>query len=128
LLLNGHAGEGHYLTREEKTLVIKTVRSTVSSEVFVTAGITAESSTAAGIEAQDAAEAGADAVLVFPPNSWALGHDTEMVVDHHRRVAAASALPLVLYRAPVMAGHSAYSISTLSALLDIDVVAAIKEG
>jgi 4-hydroxy-tetrahydrodipicolinate synthase len=128
LLVNGHAGEGHYLTREEKRQVIRIVRENVARDIFVTAGATAESSAAAAQEAADAAEAGADAVLVFPPNAWALGHDTAMAHAHHAQVARACELPLMLYRAPVGAGQMAYSLPTLTALLEIGSVVGIKEG
>ena len=73
-------------------------------------------------------EAGADALLVFPPNSWGLNHDSEMVVAHHRRVIEGTTLPIVFYQAPVGAGRMAYSSATLERLIEERRVAAIKEG
>ncbi|SFU46201.1 4-hydroxy-tetrahydrodipicolinate synthase [Methylobacterium sp. 174MFSha1.1] len=72
--------------------------------------------------------AGADGLLVFPPNSWALGHDPECVVLHHRTVADATGLPLMLYGAPVGAGAMAYDAATLRRLAGLEQVVAIKEG
>ena len=128
LLVNGHAGEGALLSRDEKRRVLEIVRAATPDGAFICAGISAEASELAAAEAEDAAECGADAVLVFPPNAWALGHDAEMAVAHHRRIAERTDLPLVLYRAPILAGRMAYGIDTLRRLVEIERVIGIKEG
>ena len=94
LLINGHAGENFYLTRHEMRRVVEVVRSAVPKTCWLTAGINAESSIEAARQAADAEKAGANALLVFPPNSWAMHHDVGMVQAHHEHVAAASTLPL----------------------------------
>ena len=128
LLVNGHAGENFLLTREELRRVIAVVRSAVPDNCWITAGVNAESSLEAARLAADAQAAGADALLVFPPNSWGLQHDAEMVVLHHRQVMDASTLPLMLYQAPVGAGRMAYTLTEIEKLIAFDRVAAIKEG
>src|SRR3546814_2979461 len=65
----------------------------------VVAGVNAERSDVAAAMAADAATAGADAVMVFPPFSWALGADDRAIQAHHRAVASASDLPLFLFQA-----------------------------
>lgn len=127
LLLNGHAGEGHLLSDGERRTVLEIARAHAPAGAFVTAGVTSESTAAACREAEIAAAAKADAVLVFPPNHWAGGFDPEIAQAHHRAVAEASGLPLVLYRAPVT-GRLSYDLDTLDALLELDAVAGIKEG
>ncbi|MEM0908875.1 MAG: dihydrodipicolinate synthase family protein [Pseudomonadota bacterium] len=126
LLLNGHAGEGPFLTTSEKSAVIR-VAQQAAPGTFICAGVTSEATAAAVLEAEAAQKAGADALLVFPPAHFALGHDTEMAVAHHRAIAAVGA-PLLLYRAPIRAGHLAYGVETLSALAAIDAVVGVKEG
>jgi 4-hydroxy-tetrahydrodipicolinate synthase len=128
VLVNGHAGENFLLTREELRRVVAVVRSAVPDNCWLTAGVNAESSLEAARLAADAQAAGADALLVFPPNSWGLQHDAEMVVLHHRRVMDASTLPLMLYQAPVGAGRMAYTLAEIEMLIAFDRVAAIKEG
>jgi 4-hydroxy-tetrahydrodipicolinate synthase len=127
LLINGHAGENAQLSRAQKREVVETVRA-VLPDAFLTCGIYSESALAACNHASDVAEAGGDAVLVFPPNGWALGQLPATVIDHHRRIANTTNLPIVLYQAPVMAGHMAYPVETLLALCGLPNVAAIKEG
>lgn len=128
LLINGHAGENFVLTRSELRRVVEVVRNAVGPQCWLTAGVNAESSLEAARIASDAEEAGADALLVFPPNSWAMNHDLGMVLAHHRHVLGATSLPLVLYQAPVGAGRMAYAPPTIEALIEHPRVAAIKEG
>jgi len=128
LLINGHAGEGNLLNVDERQLVLRTVRASVPSDCHVCAGVSGESTETAVLAATEAARHGANSILVFPPNAWALGHDKEMAVLHHKAIADACSLPIVLYRAPLAAGKQSYSIDTLKGLLAIDAVAAIKEG
>lgn len=129
LLLNGHAGEGAFLTLTERAEVIATARAQAGPDCYITAGVTAESTQMAVEEARASREAGADALLIFPPNHWAGGVDALIACAHHGAVARAVDLPLVLYKAPVTAGPISYSEEVLSALLsEIDQISAIKEG
>lgn len=128
LLINGHAGENYHLTREETRRVVEIVRGAVPKDCWLTAGINAESSLEAARLAADAETAGADALLVFPPNSWALHQDAGMAAAHHAHVEKATTLPLVLYQAPVGAGCMAYRLPVIERLIESPRVKAIKEG
>jgi 4-hydroxy-tetrahydrodipicolinate synthase len=128
LLINGHAGENFYLTRDEMRRVVELVRAAVLRDCWLTAGINAESSLEAARQAADAEKAGANALLVFPPNSWGLNHDIGMVESHHAHVMQATSLPIVLYQAPVGAGRMAYQIPVIERLIASPRVKAIKEG
>ncbi|MDN5001414.1 dihydrodipicolinate synthase family protein [Bradyrhizobium sp. GCM10027634] len=79
-------------------------------------------------EAAALEQAGADELLVFPPNSWALSHADDCVIEHHRRIRGATASPLMLYAAPVGAGAMAYTPSLLERLVADPRFVAIKEG
>ena len=128
LLVNGHAGEGHLMSPEERRRVLAIVRQSVPKTCFITAGITSESTAAAIGEAADAGAAGADAILIFPPNHWALGMDAQIVLAHHRAIVAACELPTVLYKAPLGWNRLSYDIDLIARLCDIPQVAGIKEG
>lgn len=129
LLLNGHAGEGAMLDLAERARVVEIARESSPEGCVITAGVTAESTRVAMEEAVASARAGADAILVFPPNHWAGGVDEEIVVEHHKAIADACGLPVVLYKAPVTSGPMSYSPALLKALLEsVDAIAAIKEG
>jgi 4-hydroxy-tetrahydrodipicolinate synthase len=118
LLVNGHAGENYVLTGAEQRLVVAIAR----------AGVNRESSLTAAADAAAFEAAGADALLVFPPNSWALGHADDVVLTHHAHIRDATSLPLMLYGAPVTAGALAYPDTVLAALAQDRRVIGIKDG
>jgi 4-hydroxy-tetrahydrodipicolinate synthase len=128
LLLNGHAGENFVLSAVEKRRVIEIGRASVPPGCIICSGVNAESSLELARESEAAEAAGADLLLVFPPNSFALGHDPEAALIHHRHALAASSLPILLYGAPVGAGHMAYDSRTLAALADEPRIVGVKEG
>lgn len=127
LLVNGHAGENALLSRAETARVVAIARKAAGRK-FVVCGINAEASDEAAARAADAAQAGADAVMVFPPFSWALGTDMRSIVAHHEAIAAAAGTPMFLFQGSVGAGKTAYTAETLAALLEIQSVVGIKEG
>ncbi len=127
LLINGHAGENFALDRAESAQVVRTARQACGKSLIV-AGINSENTDMAVALAEDAAREGADAVMVFPPFSWALGADERLIVKHHQAVAAGAGLPLFLFQGAVGSGKTAFSPTVLSKLLEIESVAGIKEG
>ena len=128
LLINGHAGENFLLDRDEKRRVVEIARATVREDCVLVAGVNAEATRDAARHARDAELAGADAILLFPPNSWALSQETSAVLLHHRHVEEATELPILLYQAPVGAGAMGYSLATIEALIASPRVIGIKEG
>lgn len=128
LLINGHAGENFMLGRADKRRVVEIARQACPPHTLLVCGINAEDSLEAQSHVDDAAKAGADAVLVFPPFSWALSQDADMAVRHHRIATANSRLPLFLYQAGVRSGALAYTAEVLEKLLQLPHVIGIKEG
>jgi 4-hydroxy-tetrahydrodipicolinate synthase len=128
LLVNGHAGENFTLDRTEKRLVLEVVRAAVGPAPVVIAGVNSESSREAAAQAADAQTAGADAILVFPPFSWALSRHRETVLGHHRAVLEAVDIPIMLYAAPVSSGGMVYEPELMADLVRLPRVVGIKEG
>lgn len=128
LLVNGHAGENALTDDAEKERVLRLTREAAPRPVFVTSGVYAEGSAAAAAQARRLEAAGADALLVFPPNGWALGAEPASILLHHRLIHDATRVPLMLYQAPVGAGRFAYSMPVLSGLLALERVAGVKDG
>jgi 4-hydroxy-tetrahydrodipicolinate synthase len=129
VLMNGHAGENFVLSRAEKRRAVEVTVATVGATRIVVAGVNAEASAEAAEEAREARAAGADAVMVFPPNGFALAHTTAMALLHHRAVArAVPGMPIFLFQAHHAAGRMGFTPETLDALLDMPEVVGIKEG
>ena len=128
LLVNGHAGENFVLSRDEKRRVVEIAREHAPKGCLIVSGVNHESSLEAAREAAILEQAGADALLVFPPNSWALPHAETSVIEHHRRIRVATSVPLMLYAAPVGAGDMAYAPSLMEQLVADRRFVAVKEG
>lgn len=128
LLVNGHAGENFVLTGAEQYRVVEIARAVVPAGCMIVAGVNRESSLAAARDAEALEALGADALLVFPPNSWALDHAEAAVAIHHAYVRDATCCPLLIYGAPVGAGAMAYSPSVLTTLARESRIVGIKDG
>ena len=127
-LTNGHAGEIFSTDRAEKRRILEIVREAVGRKRQIIAGVCSENSLEAATQARDAETAGADAILIFPPFSWALSRDKRVVVAHHRTIIEATGLPIMLYGAPVSSGVLAYEPELWTQLVQLPRVAGIKEG
>lgn len=128
LLVNGHAGENFVLSLAEKRRVVKLARQHTPRDCLIVSGVNHESSLRAASEAAALEQDGADGLLVFPPNSWALRHADDCVIEHHRHIRDATSVPLMLYAAPVGAGAMAYAPPLLEQLIADPRFVAIKEG
>ena len=74
-----------------------------------------------------AAAGGASALLVFPPGIYTFGQRPEMALEHFRRIADATDLPLIVFQYP-LAGGQGYPIDTLERICDeVPTVSAIKD-
>lgn len=128
LLINGHAGENFMLGRADKRRVVEIARAACPARTLLVCGINAEDSLEAQRHVDDAEAAGADAVLVFPPFSWALSQDAEVAVRHHAIATANGTLPVFLYQAGVRAGALGYAADVLARLVRLPRVVGVKEG
>ena len=100
VLALGSNGEATLLDETESDRVLAAVRQAVPSGKLLIAG-TGRESTRATIEAcRRAAALGAEAVLVRPPAYYKTQMTNDALIDHFRRVADASPLPVLLYNLP----------------------------
>ena len=68
-------------------------------------GIWADGSLEAARIARMAEEGGASALLVFPPAPFTLRQSPEMAVEHFKRIADASSLPIIVFQYPLATGQ-----------------------
>lgn len=129
ITVNGHASEVHALTADEQRRVLAITRDALGDRCPIIAGIYTGSSLEAGRLARMAEEEGARALLVFPPESAALGGQLrpEVAHAHFERIAAATSLPLILFQYPLASGLG-YPLETLLALVEhYPTIRAIKD-
>jgi 4-hydroxy-tetrahydrodipicolinate synthase len=125
ITINAHASEVASCTFDEQRRVLD-----LSAEELtlpIVHGVYADGSVEAARIARMAAAGGASALLVFPPNIYYFGQRPEMAVEHFKRIADASDLPLIVFQYPVATGYG-YPLETLLAIADqVPSVRAIKD-
>jgi 4-hydroxy-tetrahydrodipicolinate synthase len=127
ITINAHSTEVASCTFEEQRRVLELTMSEIGSKLPVVHGIYAEGSMEAARIARMAQEGGASALLVFPPGPFTMGQRPEMAVEHFKRIADASDLPLIAFQYP-LAGGQGYPIATLLRIREaVPTLAAIKD-
>lgn len=104
LVVHGSNGEAVHLSREERSLIIKSTRAALDEAdhhlMPVIAGCGAQSTRECIQLCRDAAVAGASAAIVLPPAYYGGLLDTTKITQHFYDVADASPIPLVIYNYP----------------------------
>ena len=127
ITVNAHSTEVASCSFEEQRRVLAIARDEIGARLPIVNGVYAEGSLEAARIAKMAAEGGAAALLVFPPGPFMLGQRPEMAVEHFRRIAGASDLPLIVFQYPV-AGGQGYPLATLLKIAEsVPQVVAIKD-
>src|SRR6266850_236863 len=124
---NAHASEVASCTFEEQQRVLETTQEELGSRLPIVNGIYAEGSLEAQRLAKMATAGGASALLVFPSGIYTFGQRPEMAVEHFRRIAEATDLPLIVFQYP-LAGGQGFPMSTLARICEeVPTVRAIKD-
>ena len=124
---NAHASEVASCTFDEQRRVLEITTDEVGARLPVVSGIYADGSLEAARLAKMAQAAGAAALLVFPPGITTFGQRPEMAVEHFKRIADATDLPLIVFQYAV-AGGQGYPLATLLRIADaVPTVRAIKD-
>ena len=125
ITINAHASEVASCTFDEQRRVLEISREELNLPIVN--GVYADGSLEAARIAKMAEQGGASALLVFPPAIYTFGQRPEMALEHFRRIADATDLPLILFQYP-LAGGQGYPLSTLEKIFDaVPSVKAIKD-
>jgi 4-hydroxy-tetrahydrodipicolinate synthase len=127
ITVNAHASEVASCSFDEQRRVLELTQEEIGARLPIVNGIYADGSLEAARLARMAQEGGASALLVFPSGITTFGQRPEMAVEHFRRIAGASDLPLIVFQYPP-AGGQGHPLSTLEAIADaVPTVRAIKD-
>jgi 4-hydroxy-tetrahydrodipicolinate synthase len=127
ITINAHSTEVASCSFDEQKRVLAITKDEIGAKLPIVHGVYAEGSLEAARIAKMAAEGGASALLVFPPGPFTMGHRPEMAVEHFRRVARASDLPIIAFQYP-LAGGQGYPLETLLKIVEaVPQVRAIKD-
>lgn len=100
----GSTGESVLLSKSEMEAVLVAVKETASQEKKLIAGTGAESTAETIERTKRAAQLGYDAALVKTPYYYKPVYKPEVFIQHYRRVADASPIPVLLYSVPQFTG------------------------
>src|SRR5580765_3466040 len=117
ITINAHSTEVASCTFEEQKGVLAIAKDEIGDRLPIVNGVYAEGSLEAARIAKMAAEGGAAALLVFPPGPFTMGQSPEMAVEHFRRIAGASDVPIIVLQSPV-AGGQGYPLETLLRIVE----------
>jgi 4-hydroxy-tetrahydrodipicolinate synthase len=127
LTINAHASEVASCTFDEQQRVLDTAQDEVGARLPLISGVYADGSLEAARIAKMAHDGGASALLVFPPGVYAFGQRPEMAVEHFKRIAEVTDLPLIAFQYP-LAGGQGYPLPTLLRIIEaVPTVRAIKD-
>ncbi len=127
ITINAHASEVASCSFEEQRRVLAITVDEIGARLPIVNGVYAENALDGARIAKMAHDGGASALLVFPSGVFTFGQRPEMAVDHFKRIAGASDLPLILFQYP-LAGGQGYPLATLNRIMDaVPTVVAIKD-
>ena len=125
LVVLGTCGENNSLSADEKRSVLRTAVEAVRGRVPIIVGVSELTTAAAAAFARDAEKIGATALMLLPAMVYVpTARELEF---HFRSVAAATALPIMLYNNPP-AYRVGIDTDTLGRLADVPNIVAVKES
>jgi 4-hydroxy-tetrahydrodipicolinate synthase len=127
LTINAHSTEVASCTFDEQRRVLDISQDEVGGKLPLVHGVYAEGSLEAARIAGMATDGGGSALLCFPPGPFSMGQRPEMAVEHFKRIAGATDLPLIVFQYP-LAGGQGYPLATLLKIIEaVPTVRAIKD-
>jgi len=124
---NAHASEVAACSFDEQRRVLAITQDEIGARLPIINGVYAESALEAARIAKMAHDGGASALLVFPSGVFSFGQRPEMAVDHFRRIADVTDLPLIVFQYPLSGGQG-YPLPTLLRIIEaVPTVRAIKD-
>jgi 4-hydroxy-tetrahydrodipicolinate synthase len=125
IICMGTVGENCSLTAQEKRSVLAAVKEVTAGRVPVLSGVAEYTTSLAAQFAKDAERAGIDGLMVLP--AMVYKSNRRETIAHFRAVAAATALPIMIYNNPISYGVDV-TVDMWADLADVRNIVAIKES
>jgi len=127
ITVNAHSTEVASCSFDEQRRVLEIAQDEIGGRLPLVNGIWADGSIEAARIARMAEAGGASALLVFPPAPFTLGQSPAMAVEHFKRIADATSLPLIVFQYPLSTGQG-YPRDTLLQMIEaVPTIRAIKD-
>src|SRR5215471_16667245 len=105
ITVNAHSTEVASCTFEEQRRVLDIAQDEVGGRLPLVNGVWADGSLEAARIARMATAGGALALLVFPPAPFTLQQSPAMAIEHFKRIADATCLPIIAFQYPLPTGQ-----------------------
>jgi 4-hydroxy-tetrahydrodipicolinate synthase len=127
ITINAHSTEVASCTFDEQRRVLDIAQDEIGGRLPLVNGVWADGSLEAARIARMAEAGSASALLVFPPAPFTLGQSPAMAVEHFKRIADASSLPIIVFQYPLATGQG-YPRDTLAKMIEaVPSIRAIKD-
>src|ERR1700746_2701084 len=127
ITVNAHSTEVASCSFDEQRRVLEIAQDEVGGRLPLVNGIWADGSIEASRIARMAETGGASALLVSPPAPFTRGKSPAMAVEHFKRIADATSLPLIVFQYPLATGQG-YPRDTLLQMIEaVPTIRAIKD-
>ncbi len=127
ITINAHSTEVASCSFDEQRRILEIAQDEVGDRLPIVNGVWADGSIEAARIAHMADQGGASALLVFPPAPFTLGQTPAMAVEHFKRIADATSLPLIVFQYP-LATSQGYPRETLLQMIEaVPTIRAIKD-
>ena len=127
ITINAHSTEVASCSFDEQRRVLDIAQDEIGSRLPLINGVWADGSLEAARIARMAEAGGASALLVFPPAPFTLGQSPAMAIEHFRRIADATALPLIAFQYPLATGQGYPRDTLLKMVEEVPSIRAIKD-
>jgi len=127
ITVNAHSTEVASCSFDEQRRVLAIAQDEIGGRLPIVNGIWADGSLEAARIARMAEEGGASALLVFPPAPFTLGQSPAMAIEHFRRIADATSLPLIVFQYPLATGQGYPRDTLLKMCEEVPTIRAIKD-
>jgi len=125
--INAHSTEVASCSFDEQKRVLEIAGDEIGDTYPLINGIWADGSLEAARIAKMATASGASALLIFPPAPFTLGQNSAMAVEHFKRIADASDLPIVAFQYPLATGQGYPNETLLRMVEQVPSIRAIKD-
>jgi 4-hydroxy-tetrahydrodipicolinate synthase len=127
ITINAHSTEVASCTFDEQMRVHAITQDEIGAKLPIVHGIWADGSIEAARIAKAATEGGASALLVFPPAPFTMGQSSAMAVEHFKRIADVSDLPIIAFQYPLATGQGYPNETILKMIEEVPNLKAIKD-
>ena len=127
ITINAHSTEVASCSFDEQRRVLDIAQDEIGGRLPIVNGVWADGSLEAARIARIAEEGGASALLVFPPAPFTLGQSPAMAIEHFKRIAGASSLPIIAFQYPLATGQGYPRDTLLKMVEEVPTIRAIKD-